>query len=556
MKNKKVIIGIALTILLLTAIGFTYAYFTANVTGNEEAEDVIVEAGTLSLVYEDGQELKLEKAFPGDYIEKVFTVTNTGTLDTEYSINFINLINTITNNELVVSYECTSYKDYIDVDNKGTERGTCLGLTNEPILESELQTTIALSEGIAIPSNITHEYIIRVTFKEMNIVQDYNQGKTFNTKIYINETEENNLLVHKILKDNEVYADNVSSPYVASSTGINFGALSSDRNGKGLYYTGDLTKTQDIDGDGKGEKVYYYRGAVENNYIVFADKCWKIVRTNEDGSIKLRYQGKAINTDGTYTCSTTTTPVTTMAFNTKYDDNAYIGYMYPDVPTTSSMLTMENDTLNKNESEMKVYLDDWYDDNLASYSSNIADTIYCADRTMAEGTKYFALTNTKNPFGKNIVFYGGLGRVTAESTSQTWKPRSDASPQYKCERMEDSFTIDSSIGNGKLDKAIGLLTLDELSYAGALMYNMDESSRNTSFYLYTGYSYWILSPLRADTKNNFIVLMTRLSEVGHIGGSYVNDNTSTSVLPVISLSSKTKISSSGDGTASNPYVVE
>ena len=47
--NKKIIIEIALSFLLLATIGFTYAYFSGGVLGNEEAENQIVETGTLSL---------------------------------------------------------------------------------------------------------------------------------------------------------------------------------------------------------------------------------------------------------------------------------------------------------------------------------------------------------------------------------------------------------------------------------------------------------------------------------------------------------------------------
>ena len=36
---------------------------------------------------------------------------------------------------------------------------------------------------------------------------------------------------------------------------------------------------------------YYWRGAVTNNYVKFAGKCWRIVRINGDGSIRLIYDG-------------------------------------------------------------------------------------------------------------------------------------------------------------------------------------------------------------------------------------------------------------------------
>ena len=563
--NKKIIIGISLSFLLLAAIGFTFAYFIADITGNENAEDIIVETGTLSLVYKDGQELILNKAFPGDYVEKVFTVTNTGTLDTEYSINFINLINTITNNELVVSYTCKSYVDYVDVDNKGEISGTCLGLTNKPVLESELQTTIALSEGITIPSNITHEYKIRVTFKETNQPQDYNQGKAFSTKIYINESEESNLLMHKILKDNEVYADNVSSRYVSSSTGINFSKISSATNGQGLYYTTDTSLTEG------GERVYYYRGEVENNYIVFANYCWRIIRTNEDGSIKLRYQAPAIESEGTYTCPTTTTAVaTSQVFNAKYNDNAYLGWMHGTVGSSDYTATHKNTT----NSDIKTVVDNWYASNIANnekYHSKVANTIYCSDRsitsptdmptiTLPSGTVY---TNTGLGYAKNVTFYRGVksfvNPVSNDTTNNFWVASEVQAPTYVCANRNDEFTLSveaggtNGYGNNALIYPVGLLTADEVVFAGGNFVRTDGSSTNNSYFLKpTTNWYWTMTPSRFDGSRAVVFLV---STVGHIGYYHVN-TTAGSVLPAISLKSDVTVSSLGDGTSTNPYVVE
>ena len=52
--------------------------------------------------------------------------------------------------------------------------------------------------------------------------------------------------------------------------------------------------------------TYYYKGAVENNYVKFADMIWRIVRVNEDGTIRLITQDSVIadqkfnSTDNTY----------------------------------------------------------------------------------------------------------------------------------------------------------------------------------------------------------------------------------------------------------------
>ena len=38
-------------------------------------------------------------------------------------------------------------------------------------------------------------------------------------------------------------------------------------------------------------KTYYYRGAVQDNYVLFNNMCWRIVRIEGDGSVKLIYAG-------------------------------------------------------------------------------------------------------------------------------------------------------------------------------------------------------------------------------------------------------------------------
>ena len=43
--------------------------------------------------------------------------------------------------------------------------------------------------------------------------------------------------------------------------------------------------------------TYYFRGNVENNYVKFAGKDWRIVRINEDGTIRLILDGFMDNSD-------------------------------------------------------------------------------------------------------------------------------------------------------------------------------------------------------------------------------------------------------------------
>mgnify|MGYP000596366441 CR=1 FL=1 len=81
--------------------------------------------------------------------------------------------------------------------------------------------------------------------------------------------------------------------------------------------------------------VYYYKGNVQNNNVLFGGFCWKIVRTTETGGVKMVYNG--VQTDGS--CNNTGVAsqlASTKAFNSSYNSPAYVGYMYNTVYTYSS----------------------------------------------------------------------------------------------------------------------------------------------------------------------------------------------------------------------------
>ena len=114
---------------------------------------------------------------------------------------------------------------------------------------------------------------------------------------WYDDCKDKNTLRCKILSDNETYDDSVKSKYVTSNSGINFKEISSDTNGKGLYYTTDSNAT-DENNDGLSNRIYYYRGDIKNNFVVMGDKCYRIIRTTENGNVKIMYHDK-VNTDGT-----------------------------------------------------------------------------------------------------------------------------------------------------------------------------------------------------------------------------------------------------------------
>ena len=115
--------------------------------------------------------------------------------------------------------------------------------------------------------------------------------------------------------------DNIASDYVTSSTGIDFTQNSSDTNGKGLYIRSGT--------EANAYPIYYYRGDVEDNNVIFGGFCWKIVRTTETGGVKMIYNGVPV--EGACDNTGTASEIGTSVFNTNYNSPAYVGYMYGDV---------------------------------------------------------------------------------------------------------------------------------------------------------------------------------------------------------------------------------
>lgn len=151
-----------------------------------------------------------------------------------------------------------------------------------------------------------------VTFRA--IWSTFNIDKTMDGTVY------EVLTLYDTIKKQAVL-DNISSEYVDSVAGIDFNKPSSDTNGKGVYILSSTLLSE--------YPIYYFRGNIDNNNVIFANYCWKIVRTTETGGIKMIFNGLpsesgTCNNTGTATAISTTT----VAFNATNTTPGYTGYMY------------------------------------------------------------------------------------------------------------------------------------------------------------------------------------------------------------------------------------
>ena len=244
-----------------------------------------------------------------------------------------------------------------------------------------------------------------------------------------------------------------------------------------------------------GEPTYYFRGAVENNYVSFAGFTWRIVRINEDGTLRIVMQD-GINDNTTY------------AFNSNYNNYTYMYYSNSDAKTT---------------------LESWYQTNIGSKSDlakNVASGNYYCEQAKAKYSDIY---------------------ISGSSVMTTYNKYT---PDFKC----------ATDGNGKglVNSNIGLLTYDDLIYAGNYV-----NQTNNSNYLNNGFSYWTMSPSGVDTfdMHSDIWFIYDNSKIGCLYVDWSNEKYSVgkkyyvSLRPVINLKSDIQISS-GNGTKDNPFTIE
>ena len=173
--DKKYIYVVAVLLLVVVALGISYAWFSAIITGNDTAKNNKVVTGDLELTYTDTNEISLDNVIPGDSFTKKVSVKNTGTLDVKYNLVWQSLTNTITNNELVIEATCKR------LNSSGTVEGTCESISQTPVSSNTIK------KKISIEPNITHEYTVKVTFIDTGEPQNYNKNKSFNGKLGIEE---------------------------------------------------------------------------------------------------------------------------------------------------------------------------------------------------------------------------------------------------------------------------------------------------------------------------------------------------------------------------------
>jgi hypothetical protein len=331
--------------------------------------------------------------------------------------------------------------------------------------------------------------------------------------------------------------------------------------------------------------TYYFRGANTNNYVKFANMCWRVVRITGNNTTKIvlyNYNPNnvdnpcATSQDGEYNAFAHNGTTYTSAFNSTATDNAYVGFMYG----TPGSSTYAATHANINNSTVLTFLNTWYNSYLSSYSRFLADVIWCNDKSTTSAVKIgsisyglpgnllrYATTTEYNDYGYNQerTLYKLSDRLTnnvgsnGDRTNGTWE-HGGTGPSFVCPPDKDGgtlskLTVDDIVnGNGNLTNKIGLLTGDEVTFAGFL-YGL--GSTNSTWYLNNNAetSWWCMSPMNYMyfITSGYYAIEFYIDYAGFWGDTTGVISTR-AVRPSIALRGETLISK-GIGTSSDPYEI-
>ena len=331
----------------------------------------------IDVSFKEGKGINLTNTYPMDYVDAknispyTFYIKNNNSSCDNLSYT-LTMENTCSGN--VISDEFISY-ELVNVDTGEVIRGD--GINN-------------FNESFKIRSNGIDSYEMRIwinenaTSSDIYINNDPNNSKKYCGKLNAEIVSKNYTLNDLIFLDNDIVKVSPTLTDTYSSAG----------DASGLY--------KSVDGETNSGTTYFYRGAVTNNYVKFAGKMWRIVRINENGTIRLLLDEMAdVN----------------KKFNPSWNNYTYMYYSNSDV-----------------DNGVKRTVDTWYDNNIKGYENYIADTEFCEQFKVAYSSSY------------------------ATAGSVTVPLYSSYTSNFKC-------STDGN-GKGILTSKVGLLTYDEAVHAG------------------------------------------------------------------------------------------
>jgi len=366
----------------------------------------------------------------------------------------------------------------------------------------------------------TQGYRVTVTSNSPSSLDSLSKSTVENgtVKIYSNSKIESVTGCNGIVEDNKVIVSDVTENQTCNIT-VKYKTLAEilkiaypPKSGRTSFNNIDnATPGLYTDEDDQGTTYYFSGdGTNMNNWVSFAEKKWRVIRINGNGSVRLLHAG----TGGTDAY------IGEQAFNTNTTLPGFIGWKYS---LGDSLESIRGNTI---KSGAYTAVENWYNA-LSSADKNYIDTeaIYCNDRELTPGSSF----STSSTF-----YYAAYGRLEKSKT-----------PTFKCSSTKDRFNT------------FGLMTADEVVYAGGVF-----DINNSKAYYYLNASnkssvgdkvWWTMTPYNFFSVSSLMFIVSGTSNPGKL--SWYNINTSSFVIrPVISLEAEVEVTG-GDGSSKSPYEV-
>ncbi len=619
MKNKKkdLVLILIIFILLIAIVGISYAAF--NYVGTGQKLNTIT-TGAISMNYiESSNVISMNNALPttdntgkkrlntGEYFD--FTVKSSikGNTDINYEI--------AAKEESGNTFSGKNIKFHLTkVNSDGTEEEVMPPKTYSEDTTSNVYTGRPADMMSLFVGNLNQQgdteikYRLRLWVDENYNPQNDNGGLVYKVKVNVyGQTSDT------VAKAEDTYCkDNGFNTLSDCMLVMNNHESSIDIAKTNIKSKGtpDFSKTATTDEglfmaeDDEGES-YYYRGAVNNNYVSFAGFTWRIIRRNGDGSVRLIYSGKSTSDTGE------AVTIGNSGFNSKYWDPTYVGYKYNedfelhenngttgydwftntqkynygtgytfDASTKKFTLTGTIKQLTWKDNHDEIVKSQLY--SCLNTSCNVVYKVtgYSNDTTMivkpiSYSSKSLATAQTNNTnstikttidnwYKNNLIAYTSkladetfcndrsIARGTGYKTDSytfygSYNRNADRkTPSLKCAQANDKFKVSSA--SAKLDYPVALITADEMAMAGGVL-----DTANTNYYLYNGQYQWSLSP-------GYFISYSSQANVWYVlpSGSlypYYYVANSFGARPVINLKADTLITK-GDGSSLNPFVIK
>ncbi len=518
--NKKSI-TILVVCLIVSVLSVSLAYYSTRIIG--DGKNVSVNAKELTINFDNNNEIASGIIEPGWSSTNTFSVENKSKTTFTYDIVLKNYKNTTKTNGYLV-YKITSTNGYNMTEYKDMPK------------DGENTYDLVIARGITIEpgSSNKQSYTLEIKYLDSTEDQSIDMGSTVTGSLYIVEStaNENNpytkgTLGYQIMEDNTNIKERTDFSKAYTDTNIGTMYKAKEENADVYYFAGDARNNWVKFGTFNTDKTIYKGwGTFENNYTYhvydsmsectnaseFNSNCeaftlwkkgdpiyWRIIRTDKDGGVKLLYHGNSYESENTY-----------IAGNESYSVNC----------TTNGI-----NCIDYNNSNAKIKIDKWFNENLINYSKYInPEASYCNDKS---------IYNSDDTW----TYFSGNYRL-----AQT------KNPTLNCNSKDVIKTN------------IALITADEVAFAGGVYRIKNDkvwyylNNKNNPSINHVGEWWTMTGDAYNDTYSTIQTIESaRIGCEGFINAHSVLYNAK-SFRPVITLNGE-NLWKSGDGSASKPYEV-